>query len=84
MNAWLIAAAVLTVTAFVPCVVAASRGDTLSRLVGLELAGTVTVIVLLLLAQGYHRSSYQDVGLVLAPLSFAGSLVFARFLERWL
>jgi len=84
VNAWLWAATVLLVAGMVPCLVVTMRSDALERLVGLELAGVVATLVLLLLAQGLGRSSYIDLGLVLALLSFAGSLVFARFLERWL
>ena len=43
------------------------------------------VLVLLLLAEGFHRSSYFELPVVLAALSFVGTLVFIRFLgERWL
>jgi multisubunit Na+/H+ antiporter MnhF subunit len=84
MNAWLWAATVLMVAGTAPCLMVTKRADALERLVGLELAGVVTTLVLLLLAQGLGRSSYIDLALVLSLLSFAGSLVFARFLERWL
>ena len=47
------------------------------------LGGTVDTLVLLVLAQAYDRSIYFDLALALALLSFAGGLVFARFLERW-
>ena len=40
--------------------------------------------MLLLLAQAYDRAIYFDLALALALLSFAGGLVFARFLERWI
>jgi multicomponent Na+:H+ antiporter subunit F len=30
------------------------------------------------------RSSFHDIAVVMAILSFASGLVFARFLERWL
>jgi multisubunit Na+/H+ antiporter MnhF subunit len=84
MNAWLWAATVLLVAGMAPCLAVTLRSDALERLVGLELAGVVATLVLLLLAQGLDRSSYIDLALVLSLLSFAGSLVFARFLERWL
>ena len=38
----------------------------------------------LLLAQAYDRAIYFDLALALALLSFAGGMVFARFLERWI
>jgi multisubunit Na+/H+ antiporter MnhF subunit len=84
VNAWLWAATVLLVAGLAPCLVVTMRSDALERLVGLELAGVVATVVLLVLAQGFGRSSYIDLALVLALLSFAGSLVFARFLQRWL
>ena len=56
----------------------------MSRLVGLEAGSVMAVIVLLLLAEGFHRQPFVDVALTLALLSFGAGLVFARFLERWL
>ncbi len=68
----------------VPCGIACLRGDVLDRLVSLEMAGVVVTLVLLLLAQVFGRVIYLDLALALALLSFAGGLVFARFLERFL
>ena len=48
----------------------------------LELAGVIAPLVLLLMAEGFHRQPFADLALVLAFLSFAGSLAYARFLER--
>ncbi|MGW2824114.1 MrpF/PhaF family protein [Streptomyces sp. NPDC001443] len=80
MNAWLLAAAVLLTLGVPPCVWAAGRGTAVERLAGLSLATTVVTVVLLLTSQMYGRSSFVDVGLVLAVLGPAGTLVFARFL----
>lgn len=77
-------AAVLLVGGFGVCLLALLKRDAVRRLVVLEMATPVVVLVLLLLAEGYARPAYLDVGLVLAVVSFAGSLVYARFLERWL
>ena len=82
MNAWLIAAAVLLL-GLVPCLVVMLRGSIVEALVGLQMAGVIETIVLLLLAEGYHRPPFFDLALVLALLSLAGGLVFARMLERW-
>jgi multicomponent Na+:H+ antiporter subunit F len=81
VNEWLVAAVAL-LAGLVPCGAAALRGDAVQRLVALELAGTVDTLILLVLAHGYDRPVYADVALTLALLSFAGGLVFARFLER--
>jgi multicomponent Na+:H+ antiporter subunit F len=83
VNEWLVAALALLV-GLVPCGVVCLRGDPVNRLVGLEMAGAVDTLVLLLLAQAYQRSIYFDLALALALLSFAGGMVFARFLERWI
>jgi multicomponent Na+:H+ antiporter subunit F len=77
-------AALALLAGLVPCGVVCLRGDPVNRLVGLEMAGTVDTLVLLLLAQAYHRAIYFDLALALALLSFAGGMVFARFLERWI
>jgi multicomponent Na+:H+ antiporter subunit F len=83
MTAWLLAAVCLLI-GLVPCGMVCMRGTPMDRLVGLELAGTVDTLILLSLAEGFHQAIFFDLALVLAILSFAGGLVFVRFLERWL
>jgi multisubunit Na+/H+ antiporter MnhF subunit len=82
VNRWLVAAAVLLIVGMLPAVVVAGRGDVLDRLAGLAMAGVVATLEMLLLSEGYQRSSYVDAGLVLAALSLTGSLVFARLVVR--
>ncbi len=82
MNAYFTAAGVVMVAGMLPALLIASRGDEPARLIGLELASALTTVVLLLLAQGYHRSSYVDLALVLAFLSTAGTLVYVRLFGR--
>ena len=84
MNVWLVAATVL-LAGLLPCGWVILRAQLTDALVALELGSTVVALVLLLLAEGFHRSSYFTVPLVLAALSFVGTLVFIRFLgDRWL
>jgi multisubunit Na+/H+ antiporter MnhF subunit len=84
LNVWLVGATVLLV-GVVPCGWVLLRGRLTEALVALELASTLVTVVLVLLAEGFHRSSYFVLPLVLAALSFVGSLVFIRFLgDRWL
>jgi multisubunit Na+/H+ antiporter MnhF subunit len=73
---------VLLVGGLGPSLVLVSRGRVIERLVGLDLGGVVSVLVLLLLSQGLGRTSYVDLALVLTPLAVAGILVFARFVGR--
>ncbi|MCJ0869771.1 monovalent cation/H+ antiporter complex subunit F [Streptomyces sp. AP-93] len=79
MNAWSAASAVLLVLGLPPCVWALCRGPVPARPAGLNLAGTV-VTVLLMLSVAFGRSSYADLVLVLAALAPVGILVFTRLL----
>ena len=79
MNVWLIGATVL-LAGLVPCGWVVARGCELDGVVALELASTLVTVVLLLLAEGFHRSSYFTVPVVLAALSFVGTLIFIRLL----
>jgi multicomponent Na+:H+ antiporter subunit F len=83
MNVWLVAAAAMMLC-LVPCGIVCFRGKAIDRLVGLEATSTICVLILMLLAEGFGRLPFFDLALTLALLSFAGGLVFARFLERWL
>jgi len=83
MTVWLVAAEVL-LFALVPCGIAAFRGTPIERLVGLEMGGIVQAMLLVILAEAFHRPSTYDLALAMALLAFGGGLVFARFLERWL
>jgi multicomponent Na+:H+ antiporter subunit F len=81
MNEWQIAAAVL-IAALVPCGWVCSRASFAEGVVGVQLAGTLAALALLVLAEGEARQPFADLAIVLAVLSFAGTLVFLRFLER--
>lgn len=78
---WLAAATVL-IAALVPCGWVAWRRSALHGVVALELAGVLTTLALVCLAVGYQRSSYANVPLVAAVLTFVGGLIFVRFLDR--
>ena len=80
MTVWLLAAGVLMVGGLIPAMVLAYRDTAARRLVGLELVSVTGTLVMLLLCQAFNQSSYLIVPLVLALLSFAGTLVFTRLL----
>ena len=82
MTGYTVCAAVLVVGGLGPALLVASRGTPVDRLVGLELVSAVAVVLMLVLAQVSGQSFYLSVPLVLAPLSFAGTLVFTRLLAR--
>ena len=83
MNTWLFAAVVLLL-GLIPCVLVCLRETPMERLVGLEMAGSVDTLILLVLAEGYDQAIFFDLAVVLAVVTFAGGLVFVRFMERWL
>ena len=84
MNVWLAAATVL-LAGLLPCGWVLLRAQLLDGLVAFELTSTLVTVALVLLAEGFHRSSYFVVPLTLAALSFVGALLFVRLLgDRWL
>jgi multicomponent Na+:H+ antiporter subunit F len=80
MTVWPLTAGVLMVGGLIPAMVLAYRDTAARRLVGLELASVTGTLVMLLLCQAFNQSSYLIVPLVLALLSFTGTLVFTRLL----
>jgi multicomponent Na+:H+ antiporter subunit F len=83
VTGWLVAAAALLVVILFIGIVA-STGSLMRRLIALEVGGVLVSLALLLLAEGFDRDVYFDLAVVLAAMTFATSLVFVRFLERWL
>jgi multisubunit Na+/H+ antiporter MnhF subunit len=80
LSLWLVGAVVLLVGALVPAGWLASRGSAVDRLIGVEMGSAIVTLELVLFAQGIGNSSYLIVPLVLAVVSFAGTLVYARLL----
>jgi multisubunit Na+/H+ antiporter MnhF subunit len=79
MNVWQLGATVVLVALLPPGVVLL-RAPILDALIALELVATLVAVALVLLAEGYHRSSYFAVPIVLAFLNTVGGLIFVRFL----
>jgi multisubunit Na+/H+ antiporter MnhF subunit len=81
MSQWLLGAAVLGVC-LVPCAAVCFFAGPLSALAALQVAGSLTTGILILLAEAYRRQPFIDLALVLAMLSVVGGIIFARILER--
>jgi multisubunit Na+/H+ antiporter MnhF subunit len=81
LNAFEIAALAL-LTGFVPLGWVCLHEDAIDAVVALELAGVLTTLVLLCLAEGYHRGIYLGVAVVCASVTWISGFVFARFFER--
>jgi multisubunit Na+/H+ antiporter MnhF subunit len=73
------AAALALLAGFVPLAWVALREPEIDGVIALELAGTVTTLVLLCLAEAYHRGIYMSVAVVCAAVSWISGFVFARF-----
>ena len=60
-----------------------AKGPTLpDRVVGLDLLGTLGISVAAVVALAARDAVYLDVAIVLALLSFLGTVAFAAYLER--
>jgi multisubunit Na+/H+ antiporter MnhF subunit len=81
VNPWLVAAAILLVSLLAP-LWACARLPLMDALVALELTGIIQTTILLVLAEGFHRTALFDPALVLSLMTFIGSLGFARLMER--
>ncbi len=81
MNAWMIAAIVLLI-ALVPCGWLALTSTVYKRLVGLETAGIICTLELMLLTMAFNRMPMMDLAIALGLLSFGAGMVFAHFLAR--
>lgn len=81
MTGWFIATAVL-VAALIPCGWVCLRRDYAEGVVAVQLAGTIAGLALLTLAEAERREPFGVLAVVLIALSFAGTLIFLRFLER--
>jgi multicomponent Na+:H+ antiporter subunit F len=64
-----------------PVLVMGALGSALNRLVALELGGALITLFLLVFVEVSGETYELIVPLVLAPLAFAGTLVFTRLLK---
>ncbi|HVV23235.1 MAG TPA: monovalent cation/H+ antiporter complex subunit F [Pseudonocardiaceae bacterium] len=80
MTLWVVAACVLLIGCLVPAMLIAYRDTAPRRVVGMSLVSSAGTILMVVLCQAFNQSSYLIVPLVLALLSFLGTLVFTRLL----
>jgi len=72
---------------FIPLAVAVwilISGDTVRRLIVLQLAGAVVSTQLVLLSIVFATEEFADLGVALALLSIGATIAYGHFLERWL
>jgi multisubunit Na+/H+ antiporter MnhF subunit len=83
MTAFIVAAIAMLI-GVIPCGIVMIRGKIMEAVVAYEVISSIAVIVLVLLCQGFRRSSLFELPVLLAVLLFGSGLVFVRALERWL
>lgn len=83
VTAWMLAVLALVPALAIP-VLHACRGGTAQRLVALQLATSVTTLILVLMTFAFDQSAFADLPLTLALLTLPGTLAIVLFLERWL
>ncbi|MBE7248851.1 MAG: hypothetical protein INR63_28235 [Actinomycetospora chiangmaiensis] len=83
MNLWSVA-----LLALLPPLALASalawRGRPGQRFAAYQLAGSITVLILTLMAFATDQSSITDLALTLVLLNLPGTLLLGVFLERWI
>jgi multisubunit Na+/H+ antiporter MnhF subunit len=80
VNGWILAATVVLAVGLGTTLWGVGTGPLGRRVVAQNLSTALVCPGLLLLAQGYSRTSYVDLALLLALLGPVGTLVFARLL----
>jgi multisubunit Na+/H+ antiporter MnhF subunit len=80
VNAWYVAAAVLPAGLLGPLSVAARRPP-LDGVVGLQVAAVIAALELVVLGEAMRRQALMLPGLILAVVSWPGTLAFLRFLQ---
>lgn len=72
---------------FIPMAVALwviISGDTVRRLIALQLVGMIGSTQLLLLSIAFATEEFADIAVALALLSIGATIAYGHFLERWL
>lgn len=77
-------AAVAMLVALIPIGWVVWRGTIMEAIVAYEAATSIIVMVLILLPEGFQRSSLFEFPVLMAVLMLGGGLVFVHALERWL
>jgi multisubunit Na+/H+ antiporter MnhF subunit len=80
LNAWYLSAAVLPAGLLGPLWVAA-RKPPLDGVVGLQIAAVIAALELVVLGEAMRRQALMLPGLILAVVSWPGTLAFLRFLQ---
>lgn len=81
MNIWLAAGLILLIAMLPLGLVCFFVRRAVDGVVALDFAGTNAAIALVLLSEGIKRQPFADLAIVLAVMSFVGTVAFSYFLE---
>ena len=82
-NNWLFAGVGLLLPLIVAAITA-GQGAVARRLVGLQLATSLSIALLIILSFSFEQASSIDLAMTLALLTLPGTLLLVLFQERWL
>lgn len=82
MNPVFVAGAVALLLALLPLAFVAMRASPVDGLVALEIGGAVTTLAVVCLGVGLDSTATTGLAVITAVMTWAGGMVFARFLER--
>lgn len=77
-------AAVAMLVAASPCLWVLHRGEPMAAVIAYEVLSSVSIMVLIAVAEAFGRSGEFQLAILLALLLFGSGMVFVRVLERWL
>ena len=84
MNLWLLSAILLLGALLTTGAICCFCAELLGSIVAMELASGIAILTIVMLAQGWGYSSWYDMAIALALLTFPGAMIFVLFLERWM
>ncbi len=83
MTVWL-AAAVALVPPLAMAALMCARGNLAERFAAGQLAGSIAVLLFIMMSFAFDQASSMDLALTLAILTLPATLLYALFIERWL
>lgn len=82
-DGWTLAALAMFLP-LIGAVIAAGRFDVPRRLIAIQFATSLSVLIFVVLSFAFQQPSSIDVALTVALLTLPGTLLLALFVERWL
>lgn len=82
IEVFLVVGLLITVTILLALYRAAFGPGVFNRVAAVNVIGTKTIVLLVLIGYYFERPLFFDISLLYALLNFIGTLIFAKYLER--